>query len=454
MLPRSLLRTLLPALGCLAQLSASSPLESVYQSNIRSIRRNDVLEDRNTQLLRLSEDDASNETEGQDASWLHEHSKLERADLDRLLGELGLTYGDARELVKRYAGTDPVCTSAGPSSTAAPTSQPTSTAPVSAGARNMNVVYYAQTPATNQVPLSDICRDPNVDIVILSFITDFYSAGGYPMLNLGPRCWAANSVQQAAGATGLLDCVGDGFANQVAACQQAGKKMMLSVGGAIATNDLPSAQAATTAAQMIWDLFLGGSDARLQPLRPFGPNIKLDGIDIDNEAPAYSTYIPEFVSALRTLYAQDSSKQYFLSAAPQCPRPDQSIPMPQIIPDLDYVFVQFYNNPQCNVNAGTGFLNSLQSWSQDLLAASPGAPRRRRAMVNSGRPPPKVFIGVLAAEGSGHVTPAELMTILNTVKGLNIPNLGGVSYWDGAYQALSGQGGQKSYAEVVRETLA
>ena len=259
--------------------------------------------------------------------------------------------------------------------------------------------------------------------------------------------------------------------------------MMLSVGGAIATNDLPSAQAATTAAQMIWDLFLGGSDARLQPLRPFGPNIKLDGIDIDNEAPAYSTYIPEFVSALRTLYAQDSSKQYFLSAAPQCPRPDQSIPMPQIIPDLDYVFVQFYNNPQCNVNAGTGFLNSLQSWSQDLLAASPGgstgpdtgsgtdtgntmgpfdiappqnprAPRRRRAMVNSGRPPPKVFIGVLAAEGSGHVTPAELMTILNTVKGLNIPNLGGVSYWDGAYQALSGQGGQKSYAEVVRETLA
>lgn len=279
---------------------------------------------------------------------------------------------------------------------------------------------------------------------------------------------------------------------------------MLSVGGAIATNNLPNAAAAVTAAKNIWGLFLGGNDPKLNSLRPFGPNIKLDGIDIDNEAPAYSTYIPDLVKALRSQFAQDPSKQYYLSAAPQCPRPDQSIPMPQIIPELDYVFVQFYNNPSCNLNAGNGFLDSLRAWSQDLLTASgssstatkvssttsgtngsngasssssggnnnnyliapPMAPRTGRrlrrdypalSLETRGTPSgggPKLFIGVLATTGSGYVDPTGLKSVLDQVKTLNLPNLGGVMYWDGAYQALSGQGGKKSYAQVVRETLA
>ena len=264
---------------------------------------------------------------------------------------------------------------------------------------------------------------------------------------------------------------------------------MLSVGGAIATNNLPSAEAAVTAAKMIWGLFLGGNDPNLTALRPFGPDIKLDGIDIDNEAPAYKTYIPDLVKALRAEFAADQSKRYYLSAAPQCPRPDQSIPMPQIIPELDFVFVQFYNNPSCNLPSGSGFLDSLRAWSQDLISASassstfsqalstptyqiaPPAPPRPRprpqqrrhlnlAAINKAssspntNPGPKLFIGVLATPGSGYVDPSGLKMILDQVKGLNIPNLGGVMYWDGAYQALSGKNGGKTYAQVVRETLA
>lgn len=249
---------------------------------------------------------------------------------------------------------------------------------------------------------------------------------------------------------------------------------------------------------MIWGLFLGGTDPSLTPLRPFGPNIKLDGIDIDNEVPAYSRYIPELVKALRTEFTADPSKRYYLSAAPQCPRPDQSIPMPQIIPDLDWVFVQFYNNPSCNLNAGTGFLNSLRAWSQDLILASggspptpppttpppsngrvtylvgppiqantrPGPPMPPRVIVtNQSSTPapstpqpqsggPSLFIGVLAAPGSGYVDVPGLKSILDQVMGLNIPNLGGVMYWDGAYQALSGGNGGQTYAQMVRQTLA
>jgi hypothetical protein len=39
------------------------------------------------------------------------------------------------------------------------------------------------------------------------------------------------------------------------------------------------------------------------------------------------------------------------------------------------------------------------------------------------------------------------------VRGLNLPNFGGVMYWDGSYQQLSGQAGGKSYAQLVKETL-
>jgi chitinase len=288
---------------------------------------------------------------------------------------------------------------------------------------------------------------------------------------LASKCWAANAAQVGAGATGLIDCVGDGFASQVAACQSAGKKVMLSLGGAISNTYIPDAAAAKEAARMLWGLFLGGtSNSTLQNIRPFGPNLKLDGVDIDNEAPPYARYIPELVSALREYYNEDTSRQYYISAAPQCPRPDQSIPIPQIADKLDWVFVQFYNNPPCNLNTGAAFLDSLKSWSQDLMTTSMSnnansnqhveigppamAPSTRpHSRRGAGRPPPKVFVGVLATPGSGFVDASGFKAILDSVRSLNLPNLGGVMYWDGAYQQLSGQTGGKSYAQLVKENM-
>ena len=46
----------------------------------------------------------------------------------------------------------------------------------------------------------------------------------------------------------------------------------------------------------------------------------------DNENKDQTGYVA-FVKALRTQFATDKSKQYYISAAPQCPLPDASIPV-------------------------------------------------------------------------------------------------------------------------------
>lgn len=54
--------------------------------------------------------------------------------------------------------------------------------------------------------------------------------------------------------------------------------------------------------------------------------IRADDESIDNENKDQTGYVV-FVKALRTQFATDKSKQYYISAAPQCPLPDASIPV-------------------------------------------------------------------------------------------------------------------------------
>jgi Glycosyl hydrolases family 18 len=144
------------------------------------------------------------------------------------------------------------------------------------------VVYYGQTTQTSAVPLTQVCADPNIDLIILAFVPTFFGPGGWPTLNMGPHCWAASTAQSQAGATGLIDCVSDGFADQVRQCQDAGKKVLLSLGGAQGYSDttIPSDQDAEMLASKLWNLFLGGMEIpQTNAIRPFG-DVVLDGIDI------------------------------------------------------------------------------------------------------------------------------------------------------------------------------
>ena len=155
---------------------------------------------------------------------------------------------------------------------------PSQTYTFNAQATDLNVVYYSQTDQTPFVSLTQICNDPAIDMVIMAFVTSLEAGGGYPSMNMASNCWAPNGAQAAVGATGLLDCVGDGLSAKVAQCQAKGKKVLMSLGGSAGDLTLISDDQAVQAANMLWDLFLGGTNATVTPLRPFG-NVVLDGID-------------------------------------------------------------------------------------------------------------------------------------------------------------------------------
>ena len=149
--------------------------------------------------------------------------------------------------------------------------------------------WWGQTAAASTAGLDKVCADPAFDVVIIAFLTEYFHAGGMPKLDLGPASQAGSQKQTAAGATGLLD--GSNLVPSIKACQASGKKVMLSLGGALASGSKHSGSGNPTSvfgsdgqgqefAQTLWDLFLGGQS----PLRPFG-DIKLDGIDIGSYLP-------------------------------------------------------------------------------------------------------------------------------------------------------------------------
>ncbi|EXJ87366.1 hypothetical protein A1O3_04325 [Capronia epimyces CBS 606.96] len=356
-------------------------------------------------------------------------------------------------------------------------------------ASDLNVVYYSQTDLTPVISLDQVCGDDSIDMVIIAFVTALFSDGGYPAMNMASNCWAPNAAQQAAGAMKLLDCVGDGFASKIDRCQKKGKKVLLSLGGAFGDLDMASEEKAVEAAHTLWSLFLGGADPNLQALRPYG-TVVLDGIDIDNETPSNGVYLPTLASTLRQLFTSDTSKAYYLSAAPQCPRPDASIPVSQLAGSIDFFSVQFYNNPSCQLNAD-GFFASLQAWSDDLLTdtgdtvptatgtggtpsmrmrirpkrqpqtSASSAPESNFLNVNNGISAPRLLIGTpaFAGAGSGYVDVATYKTILQRVKAMGLRNLAGAMFWDGAYQEVSGEvidssGRNTTFAEVVKNVLA
>lgn len=187
---------------------------------------------------------------------------------------------------------------------------------------------------------ADLISDTNVDIIPMAFLTQLRNT---PSLNF------ANSQNDCPlfPGTSLIDCSST-IGEDIKTCQQQyGKKILLSIGGATYTEGgFSSADEATAAADNIWAMF-GPAAANTTPvanasfsssyrrrqevgnprlskrqaaaLRPFGDAV-LDGFDFDFESTV--TNMVPFASRLRTLMDGDASKQYYFSAAPQCPYPD------------------------------------------------------------------------------------------------------------------------------------
>lgn len=288
-------------------------------------------------------------------------------------------------------------------------------------------VYYGQTINTTIGGLGQLCQSPNVDIVILAFVNGFFAGGGYPRINFGPGCDPPNPAQQTKGPD-LLNC--PSLANQIKTCHAIGKPVLVSLGGYIATSAFSSDAQARQFATTLWNLFGGGTQT--PHLRPFG-SVKVDGFDLDNEDGS-SAYYETFAGALRNLYARDKSKQYYLSAAPQCIFPDQSISQP-VLAQVDFIWVQFYNNPSCNLDQSaeyrpaptstrfSGFESAFGQWSNAF---------RHTAGTIYKRDPPRIYIGAAGfpGAGSGYLPGSELKGAVQAVKGTAV-NFGGIMLWDG-----------------------
>ncbi|ORY39915.1 glycoside hydrolase [Rhizoclosmatium globosum] len=140
-------------------------------------------------------------------------------------------------------------------------------------------------------------------------------------------------------------------------CQQQNVKIVLSLGGDQSSAYQFGAGDGVAYANLFYNVFLEGTAG---PVRPFGPGVVLDGIELDvekNDNPAVWT--PEMINFITTL--RNLSPKTQLAIVPQCYLGliGKDAYVGDVIsataPMLNYIIVQFYNNPQCSYPFGFNF---------------------------------------------------------------------------------------------------
>ncbi|KAI9233319.1 MAG: glycoside hydrolase family 18 protein, partial [Podila humilis] len=278
------------------------------------------------------------------------------------------------------------------------------------------VTYWGQKYASNlrsgnqnrQKPLGEYCQTSDgEDIIVLAFLHVFNSAArGLPRMDLSNQCLPTSLFP----GTSLLHCPDTGAG--VKMCQSKGKAIILSLGGAAGAYGFSDDSEARDFAHTIWNLFLGGSSAT----RPLDDAI-LDGVDLDIEGGLTAGY-PAFIAELRSLFAADTRKKYYITAAPQCPFPDAYLGATLQAAWIDMVFVQYYNN-YCGTQAYGSFNFNFDQWDTWAKTTS----------INKNV---KVYLGVPASQtaaNAGYVTIDRLRQIIDDVR-CKYSSFGGVMMWD------------------------
>ncbi|KAH3686420.1 hypothetical protein WICPIJ_002599 [Wickerhamomyces pijperi] len=293
-----------------------------------------------------------------------------------------------------------------------------------ATANTNNVVYWGQnSQGTTQETLGFYCAADYVDVVVLSFLNDFGSNGELG-LNFANQC--GNTFP---GST-QLKC--DQIAADIKTCQDNGKKVLLSLGGVFGSYGFSSDAEGTAFAQTLWDAFGEGSNDSV--LRTFGTSV-VDGFDLDIENGSSTGYLA-LVKQLRTIFAASGSKQYYISTSPQCAFPDASVGDALTNGDVDFAFIQFYNN-DCNVNKNFNW----NTWAD--FAASNAANKNLR-----------LFLGLPAgpsAATSGYLDSAALESAIKSIQ--SSANFGGVSLWDASQAWANVDSDNENYAQLAKKFL-
>ncbi|CAR28130.1 hypothetical protein ZYGR_0N06210 [Zygosaccharomyces rouxii] len=272
-------------------------------------------------------------------------------------------------------------------------------------------VYWGQSSGGSQQSLGEYCKSSDADIFLLSFLSDFPNMN----LDLSNAC------------SGMGDCSSVG--QDIKSCQQQGKIVLLSLGGAAGQYGFSDDNEGEQFAQELWDTFGGGSGNQ----RPFGDAV-VDGFDFDienNNAKGYAA----LATALRNKF-QGGNKQFYLSAAPQCYYPDASVGDLLNNAQVDFAFIQFYNN-YCSVEGQFNW----DTWENFAETSSPNKDI-------------KLFLGLpgsVSAAGSGYVS--DISTLKSTISKISSSSyFGGVSLWD-ASQAFSNNVGGQTYVSEIKNAL-
>ena len=190
----------------------------------------------------------------------------------------------------------------------------------------------------------------------------------------------------------------------------------MSLGGSTYTEGgFSSSSAAVAAAQNVWAMF-GPVQSGSSAPRPFGTAV-VNGFDFDFESSVQN--MEPFAAELRTLM-NAAGGTYYLSAAPQCPYPDQSDE--SFIDgevDFDWVQVQFYNN-----FCGVDNFNNPNAWdfsTWDTWANSVSLNRNAKVLLG-------IAANTGAANAGSYVDGSLLASAIASSK--SYASFGGVMMWD------------------------
>lgn len=356
--------------------------------------------------------------------------------------------------------------------------------------------------------LLDVCKDPNVDIVLISFMNNF--PGNRPPLTskifqntttstisttttMGKRHKSYTAKMDKISNVPTISLVNGEYSTRhtsmlrqqelhINLCQQKyHKKILLSLGGESGNYGFQNSKEAVCFADWLWYMFgngthtgnecpnnkyvkghtLGKNGKPHRSHKPFG-DVILDGFDLDIENHEYpSTYYIDFAKKLRKNF-KDSPKEFFLSAAPQCLYPEEN--MQEILDSdevfFDFLFIQFYNNgKECNANTNNF---NYEIWIKQY------AMKHGKNGEGGEEKFPKLFMGLPADSSkagavNGYIqSRQQLVNKIGTVLSLesklgNKHYFGGISLWEASLgynnYDLSDKDGDINYIQAVKNAL-
>ncbi|KAI9645334.1 Chitinase 2 [Ciborinia camelliae] len=336
-------------------------------------------------------------------------------------------------------------------------------------------LYWGSGPS--QANLSYYCEQSTVDIIPLAFMNVFPAQGdGYPAEDFGNACYGQPIFTPGPGYGGIVDPPKDqlyvqcpGIQEGIPYCQSLGKKILLSLGGASATYQLTGADDGEYFADFLWGSYGPFKQSWLDAggIRPmdggyYGTDssihIDIDGFDFDIEIASTDSsegYIA-MINRLREHFAENPSKKYFISGAPQCPLPEPNMGAMIAGAQFDLLWIQFYNNDfsQCTARqwadnyALTGEEDSAEfTYDQWVSTINSGA--------SAGA---SIYLGLLGSPEAGtstdYISPLEAQSLIESYHGK--PQFGGVMIWEATYSQenmdieLNGQ----SYHAFIKSCLS